>query len=53
MTWVVPPERAVVPSLAGWACPAALGAPLVSSGGQLTAHAPAHVEVVPVSFPNR
>ena len=53
MTWVVPSERAVVPSLAGWACPAAFGAPLVSSGGQFSVHVPTHVEVVPVSFPNR
>jgi hypothetical protein len=31
----------------------AVGVPLVSSGGQAAAHAPEHVEVVPVSAANR
>ena len=35
------------------ACPAACGAPVVTSGGQFTAQAPVHVEVALVSFSNR
>src|SRR5512142_2419708 len=35
------------------ACPAACGAPVVTSGGQFAAQAPVHVEVAVLSFSNR
>jgi hypothetical protein len=50
---LLPSERVIVPRSLGFALPAAVGVPVVVTGGQAPAHAPEHADMPPVSLVHR